>query len=169
MERDSARDSFPPIPARPTPDQTGANAVKTDLAPVTEPEQGGAVSKTLKGQGGEGRGGNATQPRELRVDAGDSGGGRDSAFDSAVALGEEYERAEIVPIPAKCPRCKRVFVGRDAIAAPSLDNACCFYCGPNRSTRLIPHPDYPVVDAKTRRHGLFAALRRQDAGEGTHP
>jgi hypothetical protein len=67
-----------------------------------------------------------------------------------------YELDEIVPIPAKCPRCKREFLGRDAIRSPSLDNVCCFYCGPNRSQRLIPHPDYPVVDAKTKRHGLFS-------------
>lgn len=62
--------------------------------------------------------------------------------------GEEFELAELVPLPAKCPKCKRVFVGRDAIRAPTLANCCCWRC----HTRLIPHPDYPgVVDALTLR------------------
>jgi hypothetical protein len=67
--------------------------------------------------------------------------------------GEEFTREELVPLPAKCSKCRRVFVGRDAIRAPSLDNCSCFYCW----GKLKPHPDYPdVVDAAT--------LRRRRAG-----
>jgi len=66
---------------------------------------------------------------------------------------EEYDLADLVPLPAICPRCRRAFVGREAILAPSLANVCCFWCGPSRAIRLQPHPDYPgVVDARTRAH-----------------
>jgi predicted Zn-ribbon and HTH transcriptional regulator len=76
---------------------------------------------------------------------------------------EEYTLAELVPIPAKCAKCKRNWLGRDAIRAPSLDNCRCFYCG----GQLKPHPKFPVVDAKTKRHGLFdvpGAAARGGAG-----
>jgi hypothetical protein len=69
---------------------------------------------------------------------------------------EEYSLAELVPIPAKCSKCKRVFLGRDAIRAPSLACCSCFYC----HGKLIPHPDHKdFEDAQTRRRkkrdGLF--------------
>ena len=60
----------------------------------------------------------------------------------------EYARDEIVPLPAKCGKCGRNWVGRDAIRAPSLRQCRCFYCG----GKLLPHPLHPgVVDAETRR------------------
>lgn len=63
-------------------------------------------------------------------------------------MSETFTEAEIVPIPAKCPKCKFDWVKRDAIRAPSLMNCRCFWCG----SRLIRHPSYPrVVDALTRR------------------
>lgn len=59
---------------------------------------------------------------------------------------EVFTRDEIVPLPAKCAKCKRDWLGRDAIRAPSLLNCRCFLCGGH----LKPHPDYPgVVDALT--------------------
>lgn len=60
----------------------------------------------------------------------------------------EYAIAELVRLPAKCSKCNRAFVGRDAIRAPSLRQCCCFWChGP-----LVPHPDYPgVIDSETLR------------------
>lgn len=62
--------------------------------------------------------------------------------------GDEFTVEEIVPLPAKCSKCGRVFVGRDAIRAPSLENCSCWYCW----GKLKPHPDYPgVVDAMTLR------------------
>lgn len=65
---------------------------------------------------------------------------------AAVDEGEEFTLAELIPIPAKCSKCRRVFVGRDAIRAPSLDNCSCWYCW----GKLVPHPDYPdVEDAMT--------------------
>ena len=71
-----------------------------------------------------------------------------AAKEEAEANGEEYELTEIVPLPAKCPKCRRVFTGKDAIQAPSLDNVHCFYC----STKLAPHPTEPAVEsAKARR------------------
>jgi hypothetical protein len=63
---------------------------------------------------------------------------------------EEYTVEEVTEaaIPAKCPKCKRNFIGKNAIRAPALDCCCCWYC----KTRLVPHPDYPgFVDARTRR------------------
>jgi hypothetical protein len=72
-----------------------------------------------------------------------------------------YTNEEVLsrPIPAKCPKCKRAFLGRDAILAPSLDNVCCFYCGPNRGTRLVLHPDHKgFIDAKSHRAMTVAPL-----------
>lgn len=61
---------------------------------------------------------------------------------------QSFTRDEIVPIPAQCKKCKRDWVGRDAIRAPSLHNCRCFLCG----GEFRPHPDYPpVIDALTRR------------------
>lgn len=54
-------------------------------------------------------------------------------------MSETFTEAEIVPIPAKCPKCKFDWVKRDAIRAPSLMNCRCFWCG----SRLIRHPSYP--------------------------
>ena len=74
---------------------------------------------------------------------------------------EEYttEEVETRAIPAKCPRCKRSFLGRDAIRAPSLDNVCCFYCGPRRTTRLVIHPKHKgFVTAKMAREMDKATL-----------
>jgi hypothetical protein len=68
---------------------------------------------------------------------------------------EEYTTEEVLarPIPAKCPRCKRSFLGRDAIRAPTLDHVCCFYCGSNRSVHLVIHPAHKgFVTAKMARH-----------------
>jgi predicted Zn-ribbon and HTH transcriptional regulator len=60
----------------------------------------------------------------------------------------EYDLSEIVPIPAKCTKCKRNWTGKDAIRAPSLKICRCFYC----DGELIPHPAFPpVIDAETRR------------------
>lgn len=60
--------------------------------------------------------------------------------------GEEFTLAELVPLPAKCSKCRRTFVGRDAIRAPTLANCSCWYCW----GKLVPHPGYPdVVDAIT--------------------
>lgn len=70
---------------------------------------------------------------------------------------EEFTLAELVPIPAKCSKCKRVFLGKDAIRAPSLDNCCCWYCW----GKLVLHPSAGVdfEDAITKRRkqreGLF--------------
>ena len=73
-------------------------------------------------------------------------------------------------IPAKCPRCKRSFLGRDAILAPSLDNVSCFYCGPTRPTRLMIHPDHKgFVTAKLAREldkAALLALSSVSLGEG---
>lgn len=80
---------------------------------------------------------------------------------------DDYELSELVPIPAKCPRCKREFLGRDAIKAPSLDRVCCFYCGPNRSVHLIPHPDFPVIDAASLRKGIFSEVPAQSPARHT--
>lgn len=68
----------------------------------------------------------------------------------AVAEPEEYTVEEVTEaaIPAKCPKCRRVFLGADAIRAPSLSNCACSYCG----TRLQLHPKHVgFKDAMTRR------------------
>lgn len=74
----------------------------------------------------------------------------------------EYTLEELVAIPAYCPRCKRSFLGRDAIRAPSLDNCGCFYCGSVKHVRLVLHPEHKgFIDAKTRREMKEAPLFHQ--------
>jgi hypothetical protein len=50
--------------------------------------------------------------------------------------GIEYDSGFIRqnPIPAVCERCKR----KEQIQAPTLENVRCFWCGPNRDSRLKP-------------------------------
>lgn len=67
--------------------------------------------------------------------------------------GEEYAASELIPLPAKCGKCKRVFIGADAILAPSLKTCRCFWC----HGHLKPHPDFEqVVDAETMRRDAAA-------------
>lgn len=98
---DSRRDSFLPFPDPSTPDQTRANAPKTALPPVTEPEQGSALSKRLKVEGGAAVTDNGAGRNELAKSAGENGGGRDCAFDSSFRRRRPGE-----PIPARnCAHC----------------------------------------------------------------
>lgn len=67
----------------------------------------------------------------------------------AAALGIDpagWDREDV--IPAKCGKCGRGFLGRDAIRAPSIDCCRCWRC----HGRLVLHPNYPDhKDARTRR------------------
>jgi hypothetical protein len=91
------------------------------------------------------------------------------AFDpEAVYDAEEYSAEELVPLPAICPsrKCRAEYVGAEAVLAPSLDNARCFYCG----SALRPHGGYPdVVGAKERRARLRAAAEALAAEEANAP
>jgi hypothetical protein len=94
-----------------------------------------------------------------------------------IAAAVEYEISEIVPIPAKCPRCKRNFLDADAIRAASLDNACCFYWALIYLThQLSPRPNQLHREAQCLRQTLNrfdrqAALSVHERGErrGVYP
>lgn len=81
-------------------------------------------------------------------------------------IGEEFGLDEIVPLPAKCSKCKRNWIGKDAIRAPHLDIARCFYCG----GQLVAHPKEPPVEsAFDRRRRLEREAMPLFASQGKSP
>jgi hypothetical protein len=54
--------------------------------------------------------------------------------DRVTMIEYQYDFIKDNPIQARCEHCRRI----EPINAPTLENVLCFWCGPNRKSRLKP-------------------------------